>query len=377
MIIANNVLAHVPDLNGFVAGIARAAQADDGVVTDREPLRARPDRPLRVRHDLPRAPLLLLVHRGATRLVAPPRPVPQPTSSTSPTCTAARCAGRVEQAEAASADASRSCLAEERAAGLDDVRVLRATSPQRVEHAPRATCARCSASLKADGRHASPPTAPRPRAAPCSTTSASAPTWSTSSSTATCTSRAATCPASTCRSCRAEALLERPARLRRCSWPGTSATRSSRQQAEYRAARRPLHRPRSRPRRSSDVSASTADRACPACGQRRPATSSTSSRRHPGAQLPAARRRERGRRASRRGDLDLGVLPMPAGSSPTPAFDPTLHAVLAALRGDAGLLAALPCVRRRAGARAGSTSYDLARQDGARDRLRQGRVPRR
>ena len=28
---AHNVLAHVPDLNGFVAGIAHAAQADDGV----------------------------------------------------------------------------------------------------------------------------------------------------------------------------------------------------------------------------------------------------------------------------------------------------------------------------------------------------------
>ncbi len=40
---------------------------------DREPLRARPDRPRRVRHDLPRAPLLLLVHRS--------RPVVRATAS--------------------------------------------------------------------------------------------------------------------------------------------------------------------------------------------------------------------------------------------------------------------------------------------------------
>ena len=76
VIIANNVMAHVPDLNGFVAGM-RVLLADDGVDHDREPVRARSDRPLRVRHHLPRALLLLLVHRGR-HARAPPRPPPQP-----------------------------------------------------------------------------------------------------------------------------------------------------------------------------------------------------------------------------------------------------------------------------------------------------------
>ena len=45
-------------------GHAATCSPDDGVVTVENPYVARPDRPLRVRHDLPRAPLLLLVHRG-------------------------------------------------------------------------------------------------------------------------------------------------------------------------------------------------------------------------------------------------------------------------------------------------------------------------
>ena len=36
MIIANNVMAHVPDLNGFVAGMTTLL-ADDGVVTIENP----------------------------------------------------------------------------------------------------------------------------------------------------------------------------------------------------------------------------------------------------------------------------------------------------------------------------------------------------
>ena len=61
-VIANNVMAHVPDLNGFVEGIA-ILLADDGVATIENPTCAT-CRPLRVRHDLPRALLLLLVHGG-------------------------------------------------------------------------------------------------------------------------------------------------------------------------------------------------------------------------------------------------------------------------------------------------------------------------
>ena len=105
VIIANNVMAHVPDLNGFVAGMA-ALLDDDGVITDREPVRARPDRPLRVRHDLPRALLLLLVHRGR-RPWSRRHGCTSTTSSTSPTSTAARCAGGSASARTAARSATR------------------------------------------------------------------------------------------------------------------------------------------------------------------------------------------------------------------------------------------------------------------------------
>ena len=62
---ANNVLAHVPDLNGFVDGI-RELLTDDGVAVHRVPVPRGHDRALRVRHDLSRAPLLLLAD-GARR----------------------------------------------------------------------------------------------------------------------------------------------------------------------------------------------------------------------------------------------------------------------------------------------------------------------
>ena len=61
----NNVLAHVPDLNGFVPGIGRVL-ADDGVAVIETPYVQGPDRAPGVRHDLPRAPLLLLAHRAAS-----------------------------------------------------------------------------------------------------------------------------------------------------------------------------------------------------------------------------------------------------------------------------------------------------------------------
>ena len=75
VIVANNVMAHVPDLNDFVGGFADAARRRrraDG----REPVRARPGRARRVRHDLPRALLLLLVLVGR-RADGAPRAAPQ------------------------------------------------------------------------------------------------------------------------------------------------------------------------------------------------------------------------------------------------------------------------------------------------------------
>ena len=67
LIAGNNVLAHVPDLNDFVRGHERSAQAerrgDDGV-----PAPAAVDAGEPVRHDLPRAFLLLLLRRRRARV---------------------------------------------------------------------------------------------------------------------------------------------------------------------------------------------------------------------------------------------------------------------------------------------------------------------
>ncbi len=70
LIIANNVVAHVADQNDLVAGIAELL-ADDGMVGGGISLRPRPDRLHRVRHDLSRAPLLLLGRLGQGAVRAP------------------------------------------------------------------------------------------------------------------------------------------------------------------------------------------------------------------------------------------------------------------------------------------------------------------
>ena len=72
---ANNVLAHVADTNGFVAGIARLLKPS-GVAVLECPVRARSRRSLRVRHDLPPAPVLLLGDVGR-RVVPASWPVPE------------------------------------------------------------------------------------------------------------------------------------------------------------------------------------------------------------------------------------------------------------------------------------------------------------
>ena len=59
LIVGNNVLAQVPDLNDFVAGIARSVEAR-GRRYARVPAHRQADRGEPVRHDLPRAFLLLL-----------------------------------------------------------------------------------------------------------------------------------------------------------------------------------------------------------------------------------------------------------------------------------------------------------------------------
>ena len=63
LLVANNVFAHVPDLNDFTAGMQRIL-APAGCDHDRVPSSGAADRGEPVRHDLPRALLVLLVpHR--------------------------------------------------------------------------------------------------------------------------------------------------------------------------------------------------------------------------------------------------------------------------------------------------------------------------
>ena len=66
---ANNVLAHVPDLNGFTAGIATLIGERGSLVTESPYLKDFLDG-LPVRHDLPRAPALLLAHRARPAVLA-------------------------------------------------------------------------------------------------------------------------------------------------------------------------------------------------------------------------------------------------------------------------------------------------------------------
>ena len=63
--VANNVLAHVPDMNDFVGGSAALFKLQRRRHL-RVPASAQPDRGGAVRHDLPRALLVLLVAHGAT-----------------------------------------------------------------------------------------------------------------------------------------------------------------------------------------------------------------------------------------------------------------------------------------------------------------------
>ena len=67
LIVGNNVLAHVPDLNDFVAGL-KILLAPGGVLTHGVPPPAAADGGGPVRHHLPRALLLLLLRHGAEGL---------------------------------------------------------------------------------------------------------------------------------------------------------------------------------------------------------------------------------------------------------------------------------------------------------------------
>ena len=66
LVVGNNVLAHVPDLDDFVSGLA-ALVGDHGLLTMEFPHLAPTARRQPVRHDLPRALLVLLVALGGRR----------------------------------------------------------------------------------------------------------------------------------------------------------------------------------------------------------------------------------------------------------------------------------------------------------------------
>ena len=164
-----------------VRGPARRRRAPD----DREPVRARPHRARRVRHDLPRALLLLLVFVGR-RADGAPRAAPQrrrvlpgPPRRHAP----------LARRQARRSDRSMHGVPRRRASGRDEPdSTTTVASPHGCASASR-RCGRCSPT-SATPVAPSLPTAQLPRARRFSTAPASAPTWSPTSSIATCTSRA-------------------------------------------------------------------------------------------------------------------------------------------------------------------------------------------
>ena len=163
---AHNVLAHVPDLNGFVAGIAALLGDRRGVAVIEVPVREGPARRRRVRHDLPRAPLLLLADR-ARPPVRTPRAARSRTSSGSRS-TAARCACSPRR-EATAARRTTPC-----GRLLDGGGRLGRRPPGRLpRRSPAGSCEmkrrlrRLLGRAEDRGSRGSPPTAPRPRAARC------------------------------------------------------------------------------------------------------------------------------------------------------------------------------------------------------------------
>ena len=374
VIIANNVMAHVPDLNGFVEGM-RILLADDGVDHRREPVRPGPDRPLRVRHDLPRAPLLLLVHRGR-RAHAPPRAVPQPR----------RVLPRPPRRHPALAHRqARGPSAEPRARYLEDERRARARPSstttadfaesgrahrEATARAARRICKPRARSIAAYGaaakgstllnyvghRHRPRRLRRRPQRAQAGPAHARRP------------------PADPA----PEALARATARLRAAAGLELRGRDHRPAAAEYarRGGRFIVPVPDAGWSLMSAADGRPADepRPCPACGVRRLRRASTSSASIPAHSCCSSTTATRRRRFPR-GDLRLGFC-RSCGFITNAAFDAGAQRLLVALRGDPGLLAALPAVRRGASPSDWVDRYDLARQGRPRDRLRQGRVPR-
>ena len=198
LILANNVLAHVADLNGFVEGIATLLHADGVAVLEMPYLADLIDHgefdTIYHQH------LCYFSVDRARPAVPPPRAVPA-TTSAGCRSTAARCASTSAEAADVQPAVRQPAAPRSAARGLDRLEGYRAL---RRAHAA-ALRERLTAAARGDSRPragGSPPTAPPPRPPPCSPTAASAATCSTTWSTATRSSRAASCPAAGCRSWR-------------------------------------------------------------------------------------------------------------------------------------------------------------------------------
>ena len=203
LLVANNVMAHVPDLNDFVGGM-KPLLAPQGVVTIEVPHLARlvEDNQFDTIYHEHFSYFSFLTRRAESC----PRTASRCSTSTSCPPTADRCASTrsalggpaADRPERRGAARTRACAGLRHARGPR--RVLRAGRGDEV--AP----ARVPDRSPPGGQARWPATAPRARATRFSTTAASARTCSTSRSTVTPTSRGSSSPARTSRSSHPEAL---------------------------------------------------------------------------------------------------------------------------------------------------------------------------
>ncbi len=164
LIIANNVVAHVADQNDLVAGMAELL-ADDGIVVGRVSLRPGPDRLHRVRHDLSRAPVLLLGRLGQDAVRAPRAS----SQRRAPPADPRRLAPALfRQDSGAVRGGGRRFSPRRRSSASTLTTTTRASARGCATSAPRRASWSASSRPRAS---ASPPTARRPRARSCSTSS--------------------------------------------------------------------------------------------------------------------------------------------------------------------------------------------------------------